>query len=86
MKETPAEHPRILRWKNRLQDQDDTEPDADCDYLWCPACRIHVPCFRVPSGGWEVRCQGCAGECVICDCHLKRFCFGNRDQFPPRDA
>ncbi len=31
------------------------------DYLWCPVCQIHVPCTRIPSGGWEVACPGCRG-------------------------
>ena len=55
----------------------------DRDYLWCPICKIHVACTRVPSGGWEVHCPGCQGECLGCGCYLKRFCFGGRDQFPP---
>jgi hypothetical protein len=55
------------------------------DYLWCPICQIHVPCRRIPSGGWEVDCPGCRGECMRCGCYLKRFCFGGRDQFPPFD-
>lgn len=53
------------------------------DYLYCDVCRIHVPCQRVPSGGWEVHCPGCSGECAFCNCYLKRFCFGSREQFPP---
>lgn len=60
--------------------------EANQDYLWCPVCKIHVPCVRVPTGGWEVRCPGCAGECLSCNCHLRRFCFGSRDQFPPFSA
>lgn len=57
--------------------------EDDTDYLFCPVCRTHVPCRRVPSGGWEVECAGCVGECAFCDCHLRRFCFGSREQFPP---
>lgn len=53
------------------------------DYLWCPVCKIHVPCTRIATGGWEVNCPGCHGECLRCKCYLKRFCFGGRDQFPP---
>lgn len=53
------------------------------DYLYCPVCNTHVACRRVPTGGWEVECQDCVGECVGCSCYLKRFCFGSRDQFPP---
>ena len=56
------------------------------DYLWCPICQIHVPCRRIPTGGWEVDCPGCQGECMRCGCYLKRFCFGGRDQFPPFDV
>ena len=45
---------------------------------------------RIPlngaSGGWEVDCPGCHGECLRCGCYLKRFCFGGRDQFPPFEA
>ncbi len=55
------------------------------DYLWCPVCQIHVPCTRIPSGGWEVACPGCRGECMRCHCYLKRFCFGGRNEFPPFD-
>ncbi len=57
--------------------------EADTDYLFCPVCKTHVPCRRVPSGGWEVQCSGCTGECAMCSCWLQRFCFGSRDQFPP---
>lgn len=53
------------------------------DYLFCPVCKIHVPCLRVDTGGWEVQCPGCTGECGRCDCHLQRYCFGTREQFPP---
>lgn len=53
------------------------------DYLFCPRCDIHVPCLRLPSGGWEVACPGCSGECAFCKCYLKRFCFGSREEFPP---
>ncbi len=56
------------------------------DYLFCSICKEHVPCRRIPSGGWEVQCDGCVGECVRCACHLKRFCFGSRDEFPPFNA
>lgn len=56
---------------------------ADVDYLFCDVCGIHVPCQRLPSGGWEVRCPGCTGECLLCECHLKRFCLGSREEFPP---
>jgi hypothetical protein len=64
------------------------EPAADTggastDYLYCPVCRVHVACQRVPSGGWEVACPGCDGECALCHCYLKRFCFGSRELFPP---
>jgi rubrerythrin len=55
------------------------------DYLFCPVCKIHVSCRRVESGGWEVDCPGCAGECGVCKCYLQRFCFGSREQFPPFD-
>lgn len=55
----------------------------ETDYLYCDACRIHVPCRRLESGGWEVLCPGCVGECAFCQCHLKKFCFGSREQFPP---
>lgn len=60
-----------------------SEFEADTDYLYCPVCRIHVPCRRLETGGWEVQCAGCAGECAFCQCCLKRFCFGSRDEFPP---
>ncbi len=55
----------------------------DTDYLFCPVCRIHVPCRPLESGGWEVLCENCIGECAFCQCSLKRFCFGNREEFPP---
>ena len=69
--------PFIKLGKDQLQ--------IDMDYLFCPICRIHVPCRRLESGGWEVLCPGCLGECAFCDCYPKRFCFGNRQQFPPFD-
>ncbi|MHB8420052.1 MAG: hypothetical protein ACYDCL_18410 [Myxococcales bacterium] len=56
---------------------------SDTDYLYCPVCKAHVACRRIPSGGWQVQCPGCAGECSGCLCHLVKFCFGSRDQFPP---
>ena len=61
------------------------EMQPNTDYLYCKVCRIHVPCRRIPSGGWEVQCLGCAGECLLCKCYLRKFCFGSRDQFPPSD-
>lgn len=61
------------------------ELEENTDYLYCPVCRAHVPCRRIPGGGWEVQCPGCAGECGFCSCHLQRFCFGSREQFPPFD-
>ncbi len=64
---------------------DGSTPSKNTDYLYCPICRVHVPCQRVDSGGWEVDCAGCQGECAFCDCYLKRFCFGNRELFPPFD-
>ncbi len=57
--------------------------NEDTDYLYCPICQVHVPCRRLASGGWEVDCAGCQGECAFCTCYLKRFCFGNREMFPP---
>lgn len=60
--------------------------ETDTDYLYCAVCKIHVACRRIPSGGWEVQCPGCAGECAFCECHLKQYCFGNREQFPPFDS
>lgn len=60
--------------------------EDDTDYLFCPVCRTHVPCRRLATGGWEVMCPGCAGECGFCGCHLRRFCFGSREQFPPFPA
>jgi len=59
---------------------------SDTDYLYCPVCKAHVPCRRIPSGGWQVECPGCAGECVGCSCHLVTYCFGSREQFPPFDG
>lgn len=59
------------------------EFEPDVDYLFCDVCRIHVPCRRLPSGGWEVQCPGCAGECLVCHCNLQRYCFGSRESFPP---
>ncbi len=56
------------------------------DYLYCPVCKTHVACHRLESGGWEVQCQGCTGECGLCKCYLKRFCFGSREEFPPFEA
>jgi hypothetical protein len=67
------------------QVKDGTEFQEGVDYLYCSHCRIHVPCRRLPSGGWEVQCPGCAGECGFCQCYLRRFCFGSREQFPPLD-
>ena len=60
--------------------------DEDVDYLFCPVCRVHVPCLRLESGGWEVQCKGCIGECGRCKCYLHRFCFGSREQFPPFES
>jgi hypothetical protein len=57
--------------------------EENTDYLFCPVCRVHVPCHRLESGGWEVMCENCFGECAFCQCCLKRFCFGSRDEFPP---
>ncbi len=57
--------------------------EAGLDYLFCPVCKTHVPCVRVETGGWEVLCPGCTGECGMCKCFLQRFCFGSREQFPP---
>jgi rubrerythrin len=57
--------------------------EEETDYLYCPVCKIHVSCRRVESGGWEVECPGCAGECGLCKCYLQQFCFGSREQFPP---
>jgi hypothetical protein len=79
----PDAQPRILHWRAGSTEGRPAGLEVQFDYLWCPNCRVHVPCARVPSGGWEVQCPGCAGECGICDCHLRRFCFGSRDQFPP---
>ena len=59
--------------------------EQDVDYLFCPECKIHVACRRLEAGGWEVQCPGCVGECGLCKCYLKRFCFGTREQFPPFD-
>lgn len=59
---------------------------ANIDYLYCPVCKVHVPARRVPSGGWEVACPGCDGECALCHCYLKRFCFGSRELFPPFES
>lgn len=59
---------------------------AGIDYLFCPVCKIHVPCLRMDTGGWEVQCPGCVGECGLCKCYLQRFCFGSREQFPPFEA
>jgi rubrerythrin len=63
-----------------------TSLEAGVDYLFCPVCKSHVPCVRVETGGWEVQCPGCAGECGLCKCYLQRFCFGSREQFPPFQA
>lgn len=71
---------------NKIRLEKDTNyffPDEDTDYLFCPACRVHVPCRRLEAGGWEVQCPGCVGECIGCMCHLKQFCFGSRQEFPP---
>lgn len=71
---------------NRLRLEKDTNYlflDEDTDYLYCPVCRVHVACRRLASGGWEVQCHGCLGECIRCTCYLKQFCFGSRQQFPP---
>ncbi len=69
--------------KPNVEDFQEAQLMRNQDYLWCPICQIHVPCKRIPSGGWEVDCPGCQGECMRCKCYLKRFCFGGRDQFPP---
>lgn len=62
---------------------DPASMETGVDYLFCPVCKSHVPCVRVESGGWEVLCPGCTGECGLCKCYLQRFCFGSREQFPP---
>lgn len=69
-----------------VEDFEEAQLMRNRDYLWCPICQIHVPCARIPSGGWQVDCPGCKGECLRCGCYLKRFCFGGRDQFPPFNA
>jgi hypothetical protein len=69
--------------KPAVVDFESAQLSRNQDYLWCPVCQIHVPCSRIPAGGWEVDCPGCVGECLRCKCYLKRFCFGGRDQFPP---
>lgn len=53
------------------------------DYLFCAVCRVHVACRRLESGGWEVQCENCIGECAFCQCSMKSFCFGSREEFPP---
>lgn len=53
------------------------------DYLYCERCDVHVPCLRVDDGWWEVECSGCVGECGVCNCHLQKYCFGSRGDFPP---
>ena len=48
--------------KSRLKLEADTDYlflKEDIDYLFCPTCRVHVPCQRLATGGWEVMCQGC---------------------------
>lgn len=57
--------------------------EQNVDYLYCPVCKKHIPCVRVEGGRWEVQCPGCAGECSLCKCYLARFCFGQREDFPP---
>lgn len=59
--------------------------EKETDYLYCPVCKTHIACRRVQSGGWEVECPGCSGECGFCKCYMQRFCFGSREQFPPFD-
>lgn len=53
------------------------------DYLWCKVCQVHVECIRTASGWWEVQCPQCVGECSLCRCHLREFCFGVREGTPP---
>ena len=48
----------------------------DVDYLFCPSCQKHVPCLRTELGWFEVQCPQCLGECGICKCPLREFCFG----------
>ncbi len=55
----------------------------DVDYLYCPQCKLHIPCRRLDIKGWEVECPDCLGECGLCGCHLRKFCFSSRDDFPP---
>ncbi len=55
----------------------------DVDYLYCPVCDKHVACIRTDTGYWEVTCPDCSGECGMCKCHLARYCFGRREEFPP---
>lgn len=55
----------------------------DIDYLYCPKCKLHIPCRRLEMGGWEVECPGCLGECGICRCYLRTFCFTSWNEFPP---
>lgn len=64
-------------------DQPMTPLADDTDYLYCPACKIHVACTRIEAGGWEVNCPGCVGECGLCKCYLRSYCFGSREEFPP---
>lgn len=66
-------------WKH----EGDVDLDPGVDYLWCPACKIHVKCLRNDEGWWEVQCPQCVGECGFCRCHLREMCFGMRRDAPP---
>ena len=55
---------------------DDNLLQPGIDYLYCPACQKHVACIRTEFGWWEVECPMCIGECGVCKCHLREFCFG----------
>jgi len=59
---------------------DDLEPEVS--YLYCYACKRHVPCRFLPTGVWLVDCPECIGECVNCKCELVELCLGGRGTFP----
>jgi hypothetical protein len=52
------------------------ELEPGVDYLYCAACRHHVPCIRLQPGVWEVQCSHCVGACGLCSCQTTGVCHG----------
>ena len=58
-----------------MKQQPAFEPGVD--YLYCAPCQTHVACRETEPGAWEVECPLCEGECGLCDCSLRKRCFGS---------